>query len=124
MKNPNDMFIVDRIKSIGYALKGMWILFSSENSIKVQTCLSIGVMILGYIMGISATEWMFQIIAVALVIATEGMNTAVEKIANFVEPKFDERIGEIKDVAAGAVAIASLAAIAIGLVIYIPKFLA
>ena len=124
MKNPNDMFIVDRIKSIGYALKGMWILFSSENSIKVQTCLSIGVMILGYIMGISATEWMFQIIAVALVIATEGMNTAVEKVANFIEPNFDNKIGEIKDVAAGAVAIASLAAIAIGLVIYIPKFLA
>lgn len=124
MKNPNDMFIVDRIKSIGYAFKGIWILLSSENSVKVQTSLSIGMTILGYLMNISATEWMFQIIAIGIVIATEGMNTAVEKIANFVEPKFDERIGEIKDVAAGAVAIASLAAIAIGLVIYIPKFLA
>ena len=124
MKNPNDMFIVDRIKSIGYAFKGIWILLSSENSVKVQTSLSIGMTILGYLMNISATEWMFQIIAIGIVIATEGMNTAVEKIANFVEPKFDERMGEIKDVAAGAVAIASLAAIAIGLVIYIPKFLA
>ncbi|WP_139959635.1 diacylglycerol kinase family protein [Flavicella sediminum] len=123
MKDPNDSFIVDRIKSIRYAFKGMWILISSESSIKAQLFISLCVSILGFVMEISPTEWMFQIIAIGLVITTEAMNTAVEKVANFVQPDFDKRIGVIKDIAAGAVAFASLVAMAIALVIYLPKFI-
>jgi len=53
----------------------------------------------------------------------EGINTAVEKIADFIHPDFHHRIGFIKDIAAGAVFFAALTAIAIGLIIYVPKFL-
>jgi diacylglycerol kinase (ATP) len=53
----------------------------------------------------------------------EGLNTAVEKIADFIHPNYHERIGFIKDIAAGAVFFAALTAIAIGLIIYIPIFL-
>lgn len=123
MKDKNDSFFVDRIKSIGYASKGMWILLSSENSIKAQTFISICMTILGFVMEISNTEWMLQIFAIGLVMATEALNTAIEKIANFVQPNFDKKIGEIKDIAAGAVAFASLIAIGIGLIIYLPKFI-
>lgn len=123
MKDKNDSFFVDRIKSIGYAFKGMWILLSSENSIKAQTFISICMTILGFVMHISTTEWMLQLFAIGLVISTEALNTAIEKIANFIQPNFDKRIGEIKDIAAGAVAFASLIAIGIGLVIYLPKFI-
>ncbi|MFC2128209.1 diacylglycerol kinase family protein [Bacteroidota bacterium] len=123
MKDPNDSFLVDRIKSIKYAFKGMWILISSESSIKAQVFISLCMTILGFIMEISSTEWMFQILAIGLVLTTEAMNTAVEKVANFVQPEFDKRIGIIKDIAAGAVAFASLLAMAIALVIYLPKFI-
>jgi len=53
----------------------------------------------------------------------ESMNTAVEKIADFIHPEFHDRIGFIKDIAAGAVMFAALAAVAVGLLIYVPKFL-
>jgi diacylglycerol kinase (ATP) len=55
-----------------------------------------------------------------LVLSIEGLNTAVEKIADFIHPDYHERIGFIKDIAAGAVFFAALTAIAVGCIIYFP----
>ncbi len=74
-------------------------------------------------MNITATEWMFQILVFGLVLSIEGLNTAVEKIADFIHPDYHERIGFIKDIAAGAVFFAALSAIAIGAIIYLPKII-
>ena len=76
----------------------------------------------GFYFNISQTEWLFQTLAIGLVLSIEGLNTAVEKVADFIHPEFHERIGFIKDIAAGAVFFAALTALAIGLIIYIPKF--
>jgi diacylglycerol kinase (ATP) len=56
-----------------------------------------------------------------LVLGIEGLNTAVEKVADFIHPEFHQKIGFIKDIAAGAVFFAAMTAIAIGCMIYIPK---
>jgi diacylglycerol kinase (ATP) len=66
---------------------------------------------------------MMQVLAFGLVLGIESLNTAVEKLADFVHPEFHNKIGFIKDIAAGAVLFAALAAIAIGLLIYVPKFM-
>ncbi len=76
--------------------------------------------IAGFYFDISKTEWLFQTMAIGLVMSTEGLNTAVEKVADFIHPNYHERIGFIKDIAAGAVFFAAMTAIAIGLIIYIP----
>jgi diacylglycerol kinase (ATP) len=86
----------------------------------VQFLLGILVTIAGFYFGISKTEWLFQTLAIGLVMSIEGLNTAVEKIADFIHPNYHERIGFIKDIAAGAVFFAALTAIVIGLIIYIP----
>ena len=78
--------------------------------------------IAGFYFNITATEWLFQIFAIGLVMSVEGLNTAVEKVADFIHPGYHERIGFIKDIAAGAVFFAALTAILIGAIIYIPKF--
>lgn len=57
----------------------------------------------GFYFGISKTDWLFQIFAIGLVMSIEGLNTAVEKIADFIHPDYHQRIGFIKDIAAGAV---------------------
>ena len=51
------------------------------------------------------------------------MNTAVEKIADYIQPEFDVKIGFIKDISAGAVMLVSIASAIIGLIIYVPKIL-
>ncbi len=123
MKNSKDSFVVDRFKSIKYALKGLWMLLRSENSIKLQFGIGIALTFLGFSMNISTSEWTAQFLAIGLVMVAEGLNTSVEKIANFIHPEYHEKIGEIKDISAGAVAIAALVSFVIGFLIYLPKFI-
>jgi diacylglycerol kinase (ATP) len=123
MKNSKDSFVVDRFKSVKYALKGLWMLLKSENSIKLQFGIGIALTFLGFSMNISTSEWTAQFLAIGLVMVAEGLNTSVEKIANFIHPEYHEKIGEIKDIAAGAVAIAALVSFVIGFLIYLPKFI-
>lgn len=119
----DNSFISGRLKSVSFAVKGAVKLITTEHSIMVQFFLGIIMTIVGFFMHITTTEWLFQTLAIGLVMSVEGINTAVEKIADFIHPNFHERIGFIKDIAAGAVFFAALTAVAIGLIIYVPKFL-
>lgn len=114
-------FITGRLKSITFALKGAIKLISTEHSVMVQFFIGILLIPVGFYFKISSSEWMFQILAIGLVLSVEGLNTAVEKIADFIHPEYHVRIGFIKDIAAGAVFFAAMTAMAIGLIIYIPK---
>ncbi|TXE11754.1 diacylglycerol kinase family protein [Seonamhaeicola algicola] len=118
-----ESFLVNRLKSIGYAFKGALYLIKTEASIKIQVCITLMVTIAGFFFNISATEWALQCFAIALVMATEGVNTAIEAVADFIHPEHHQKIGIIKDVAAGAVFIAAFFATIIGGIIYLPKIL-
>jgi len=116
-----ESFLVNRLKSIGYAFKGAIYLIKTESSIKIQVFCAIAITIAGFYFNISKTEWLFQIAFIGLVMSLEGMNTAVEYISDFIHPDRHETIGKIKDIAAGAVFIAAISAAIAALVIYIPK---
>ncbi|WP_394758138.1 diacylglycerol kinase family protein [Flavobacterium sp.] len=119
----DNTFVTGRFKSLGFALKGAIKLITTEHSVMVQSSLVVIMTIAGFYFQISRTDWMFQILAFGLVLSIEGINTAVEKVADFIHPDYHERIGFIKDIAAGAVFFAAITAIAIGLMIYLPIFL-
>lgn len=123
MKNPNDSFLRGRLRSLKFAFKGAYLLLTTEHSIMMQFSLGIAVTILGFVMQISATEWMFQLLAVGIVLVAESLNTGIEKICDFIHPDYHERIGFIKDISAGAATFAAIIALIIGLIIYIPKFI-
>lgn len=122
MKN-NDSFVTGRLKSFKYAFSGAYKLITTEHSIMVQFSLGVLLTIAGFYFDISKTEWLFQTLAVGLVLSIEGLNTAVEKIADFIHPDFHNKIGFIKDIAAGAVFFAAVAALAVGCIIYFPIFM-
>ena len=119
----DNSFVSGRLKSVSYALKGAIKLITTEHSVMVQFGLGIVMTIAGFYFDISKTEWLFQTFAIGLVMSIEGLNTAVEKIADFIHPNYHERIGFIKDIAAGAVFFAAITAIIIGLIIYLPIIL-
>jgi len=124
MTKQKDSFIQGRLKGAKYAFKGALILLRTEASIKVQFSIAVLLTITGFYFEISATEWMFQILSIGLVMSIEGINTTIEEIADFIHPEFHNKIGLIKDVAAGAVFISAIAATVVGLIIYIPKIIA
>ena len=119
----DNTFFTGRLKSMTFAFNGAIKLITTEHSVMVQFSLAVLLTIAGFYFNITQTEWMFQTLAIGLVLSIEGLNTAVEKIADFIHPNYHERIGFIKDIAAGAVFFAAMTAIAIGLMIYVPKFL-
>ena len=106
-----------------FALKGMWLLLTTEDSIKARSLIGLIAVAIGFYFDISATEWMFQIIVIALVLVAEACNTAVEKMADFVHPEFHKKIGFIKDIAAGAPSFAAIFALIVAGIIYVPKIL-
>lgn len=122
MKSKEDGFFIGRVKSVKYALRGMFLLIKTEHSIMVQFFIAIIMTVLGFIFDISATEWMFQFLAIGLVLVAESVNTAIEKLSDFVHSEYHKEIGFIKDIAAGAPAFAAIIAIIIGCLIYLPKF--
>ncbi len=123
MKNPNDSFLIGRLKSLKFAVRGAWLLITTEHSIMVQFSLGILITILGFFMNISANEWMFQSLAIGMVLVAESLNTGIEKLCDFVHPDFHKKIGFIKDISAGAATFAAIIAVVIGMIIYLPKFI-
>jgi diacylglycerol kinase (ATP) len=117
----DNTFFTGRLKSIGFALKGAFKLITTEHSVMVQSSLAVLLTIAGFYFKIDRYEWMIQILVFGLVLSIEGLNTAVEKVADFIHPDYHERIGFIKDIAAGAVFFAAMTAIAIGCMIYVPR---
>lgn len=116
----DETLFTGRLKSMVFAVKGAFKLITTEHSVMVQSCLAVCMIIAGFYFEITKAEWLVQTLAIGLVLGVEGLNTAVEKIADFIHPDYHEKIGFIKDIAAGAVFFAAMTAIAVGAIIYIP----
>jgi len=82
------------------------------------------VVVVGCLLRIDRTEWCLIIVAIFLVYVSEGLNSALESLADAVHPTEHPLVGRAKDVAAGAVLMASFAASAIGVIVFGPKLLA
>jgi diacylglycerol kinase len=111
----------NRIRSFGYAFKGIKAVFGNEANMNIHLIMSILVIVCGFIFKISITEWMLCIICFGLVISLEMLNSAIENLVNLVSPEQNKIAGKIKDISAGAVLIAAICAAIVGLIIFAPK---
>ncbi len=118
----DEKFFSGRLKSLKFATLGAYKLITTEHSVISQSIMAIVLIGLGFYFQISRIDWMFQIFAMGLVLSIEGLNTAVEKTADFIHPDYHEKIGFIKDIAAGAVFFAAIASKVIIILIYYPYF--
>ncbi len=122
-KSSDESFLINRIKSVKYAVNGALHLLKTEGSIQIQLSIALIMTVIGFFFNLSASEWMAQFLAMGLVITAESLNTAIEKLADFVHPDYHIKIGIIKDISAGAAVFAAFVAIIIGGIIYLPKIL-
>jgi len=121
LKKKNDHFLIGRLKSIRYAMRGVWFLITTEASIKVQLFIAIMSIVAGFYFQISTTEWLIQVTIIGLVLMAESLNTGIEKLSDFIHPEYHKKIGFIKDISAGSVAIVAILSLIIAGIIYLPK---
>lgn len=91
----------------------MFLLVKTEHSIITQSLLSLLLIAIGFYIDLSKLDWIIQLFCMAFILAIESLNTAVEKLCDFVHPDYHPKIGFIKDIAAGAVSFAVLISIVI-----------
>jgi diacylglycerol kinase (ATP) len=105
------------------ALRGIAFLFKSQLNARIELIITGLVLFAGILFKISTAEWIVILLCIALVLGLEGINTAFEIALNKLHPGFDKEIGKAKDVAAGAVLMASIVAAIIGFIIFTPRLL-
>ncbi|MCQ2559780.1 MAG: diacylglycerol kinase family protein [Clostridia bacterium] len=108
------------LKSFKWAFKGLWNTIKTQLNMKIHLGVTFLVFIVGWVVGLSRMEWAIIGLAIALVLAAETFNTALEYLADALSPGFHPLIGQAKNAAAGAVLIAAILAALIGLLIFLP----
>ena len=112
-----------RLKSFHYAFKGIAYMFRTQHNSWIQAGIAAMAIFLGFYLNISRIEWLFIIISIVLVFMAELLNTAIETLVDLLSPERNEKAGRIKDLAAGSVLLASIMALAVGIIIFLPKLL-
>lgn len=112
-----------RLASFAHALEGWRFLVISEPNMRLHLVAAIAALAAGAMLGLPAAEWRWLIFAIALVLAAEALNTAVEQACNAVTRSYDPAIKAAKDVAAGGVLVTAVAAALIGASVLLPPAL-
>ena len=113
-------YLRDRIKSFGHAGAGLGFLVKSEPQARIHMLASAVVLIAAWGLDLNRHDWMWLIVAIALVWISEAFNTAFEHLCNVVSPEYSQSVKRAKDIAAGAVLIAAIAAAFIGIIVFTP----
>ena len=123
-KMKTDKFsLKSRLLSFKFAIQGLKSLLKNEHNSRVHLVAMIVAMSLGAILNISTIEWLILIIVIGIVFLSELFNSAIETIADFVQPERDEKIRIVKDYSAAAVLISAVISLIAGGIIFIPKIL-
>lgn len=120
-KEKSPFSIGKRIRSFGYAFRGLRDLFIYEHNAWIHLLASIVVVVMGFVYQISVTEWIALALVIGFVFSMELVNSAIEKLADVVDSQKNEKIRLVKDLAAAAVLVSAIISVIVGLVIFLPK---
>ena len=112
--------LVKRAKSFSYAGRGVWVFIKTTHNAWIHLALFALAIFLGSYFGISKIEWMLLVLAGGFVIVAEAFNTAIEIDIDLTSPDYHPYAKDTKDVAAGAVLLAALTSLTVGLLIFVP----
>lgn len=116
--NKQKFSIVKRAKSFTHAGRGLWIFVKTTHNAWIHIVILLFAIYLGFYFEITHFDWLLLIFAGGFVLVTEAINTAIEIDIDLTSPKFHPYARDTKDVAAGAVLIASATALIVGILIF------
>jgi diacylglycerol kinase (ATP) len=107
-----------RLKSFAYAFRGIGEMLQTESNARIHGVATLLVVLLGLVLRVDRLEWLALVLTIALVFGLEAVNTAFEALCDVASPDHHPRVRRAKDVAAGAVLIAAIAAVIVAALIF------
>lgn len=119
----NKFSAVRRVQSFNHAGRGIWLFLKTTHNAWIHTFIFICVVVAGFVLHISHSDWISIMLAGGLVFVAEAINTAIEIDIDLTSPTYHPYARDTKDVAAGAVLIASIIACVVGALVFLPYIL-
>ena len=114
-------FFTREAESFACAFRGIASLLKSEVHARIHLIATVAVLALGWWFEITRGEWLTVILAIGLVWVAEALNTAIEYVADLAHPDEHPEVKKLKDLAAAAVLFASIIALVVGLIVFLPR---
>ena len=105
-------------KSVGFAVRGLLVAVKGERNLRIHLFMFASAVVLGFLLRLTALEWVAVLVCSAMVFGAELVNTAIETTVDLVSPDFNEFAGRAKDVSAAAVLTVALFAAVVGVIVY------
>jgi diacylglycerol kinase (ATP) len=108
------------LASFRYAFGGLRYFFATQRNAQIHVLISACVVALGAVLGLERWEWLALVIMIALVLAAEALNTAIEAAVDVATSQYHPMARVAKDVAAGAVVLCAAGAVVVGCLVFVP----
>ena len=109
--------------SFRYAFAGLGYLLWTQRNAKIHSLIGLAAVALGILLGLDRFEWLVLTLTIAIVLAAEGINTALEAAVDLASPDYHPLAKIAKDVGAGTVLLTAIAAVIVGLLLFLPRLL-
>jgi len=103
------------------AFRGIYVVKQSTRHFSFHIFMALLVIVFGFYFKVSSIEWIALIFSIGFVFTAEAFNTAIEIDIDLTSPEYHPYAKDTKDVAAGAVLFATITAVIVGLIVFLPK---
>ena len=114
-------FFSREAESFACAFRGIAALLKNEVHARIHLAATVAVLALGWLSDINTGEWLAVVLSIGLVWTAEALNTAIEYVADLAHPDEHPEVKKRKDLAAAAVLFASITALVVGLIVFLPR---
>jgi diacylglycerol kinase (ATP) len=113
-------FLRSRFHSFGHAFRGWWYVLRTQRNAWIHVVVTAIIFVLSFWLRLDARDWAVIVLATGMVFAAEFLNTGIEVVVDLASPQTHPLAKVAKDVGAGAVLIAAITAVLVGLLILGP----
>lgn len=111
------------LRSFGYAFAGIAYIVRTQRNARIELAIGLAAVAVGLWLGLAPIEWAVLALTIALVLALEWVNTALELAVTLASPERHPSAKAAKDVAAACVLLGAATAVIVGLLVLGPPLI-
>jgi len=108
------------VQSFRFAFSGLWYVLRTQRNTRIYLAVAATVVVLGLWLDLSSNQWAVLTLTIGSVLVSELLNTVAETLVDLISPGYHPLAKVVKDVTAGAVLLAAIISVVIGLLVLGP----